>query len=94
MCRRAKLRYGPEIDIWSAGCIFAELLTGCPLFGKDTEIDALYSICKTCGSPDPSEWPEVQQLPGWEACRKEFKQNRLRATLLHIINDKRKVPLL
>ena len=25
-------RYGPEVDIWSIGCIFAELLTGKPLF--------------------------------------------------------------
>jgi serine/threonine protein kinase len=26
------VRYGPEVDIWSVGCIFAELLTGKPLF--------------------------------------------------------------
>jgi serine/threonine protein kinase len=91
VCRKAKLQYGPEIDIWSAGCIFAELLTGYPLFGKDNEIDALYAICKMCGSPNPDEWPEVVNLSGWQACRKEFKQNRLKATLLQLINDRRKV---
>lgn len=25
-------RYGPAIDMWSVGCIFAELLTGRPIF--------------------------------------------------------------
>lgn len=25
-------KYGPEIDMWSVGCIFAELLVGKPIF--------------------------------------------------------------
>lgn len=25
-------KYGPEVDIWSVGCIFAELLVGKPIF--------------------------------------------------------------
>lgn len=91
VCRRSRLRYGPDIDIWSAGCIFAELLAGSPIFGKDTEVDALYAICKTCGSPDPVDWPEVTALPGWEACRKEFRQSKLRTDLLRKINDRRRV---
>ncbi|ESU37685.1 Cyclin-dependent protein kinase, CMGC RCK [Giardia duodenalis] len=37
--------YGPPIDIWAAGCCFAELLTGDPLFPGDTEIQQLQLIC-------------------------------------------------
>lgn len=90
-CRKSRIRYGSEIDIWSAGCIFAELLAGMPLFSKDTEVDALYAICKTCGSPSPAAWPEVVKLPGWESCRKEFVQNRLRSTLISRVLERRRV---
>jgi serine/threonine protein kinase len=88
--RKVRIRYGPEVDVWSAGCIFAELLTGVPLFGRDDEIDALYAICQTCGSPDPAEWPEVTQLAGWESCRKDFKVNKLRQTLAQRMYSKRR----
>ena len=36
-------------DLWSKGCIFAELLTGQPLFPGDTDIDQLYRIMKCLG---------------------------------------------
>lgn len=29
--------YGPEIDMWSIGCILAELLTSKPIFAGDRE---------------------------------------------------------
>jgi len=33
-------RYGPAVDMWSVGCIFAELLHGKPIFpGKDEVSD-------------------------------------------------------
>ncbi|KAJ2993686.1 Cyclin-dependent kinase-like 3 [Globomyces sp. JEL0801] len=41
--------YGKAVDIWAAGCIFAELLTGQPLFPGDTDIDQLYRIMKCLG---------------------------------------------
>ena len=47
-------QYGPEVDIWSAGCIFAELLTGMVLFAshEHTELCELELIFQRCGSPD------------------------------------------
>ena len=36
--------YTPAVDIWSVGCIFAELVTFDPLFPGDSEIDELFSI--------------------------------------------------
>ena len=64
---------------------------GAPLFGRDDEIEALYHICHTCGSPNPDEWPEVTQLSGWESCKKSFKKNQLRETVMRNTRQTRKV---
>ena len=37
------------MDIWATGCIFAEILTGQPLFPGDTDIDQLFRIMKCLG---------------------------------------------
>ena len=36
--------YGPEVDIWGLGCIFAELFTGKPIFAGSDEISQLEAI--------------------------------------------------
>jgi serine/threonine protein kinase len=90
-CRDEEVPYGAEIDIWSTGCMFAEMLMGRPLFPAKTEADALNAICEVCGSPDPVKWPEVLQLSGWQACPKDFQQNRLRASLRETIVKNRPV---
>lgn len=41
--------YGKGVDIWACGCIFAEILTGNPLFPGDTDIDQLFRIMKIQG---------------------------------------------
>ena len=45
------VEYGKPVDIWAAGCIFAEILTGEPLFPGDTDLDQLYRIMKCLGIP-------------------------------------------
>ncbi|XP_025992137.1 cyclin-dependent kinase-like 4 [Solenopsis invicta] len=42
-------RYGREIDIWAVGCIYAEMVTGQPLFPGDSDVDQLYRITKVLG---------------------------------------------
>ncbi|MEQ2199879.1 Dual specificity tyrosine-phosphorylation-regulated kinase 2 [Xenoophorus captivus] len=46
-------RYGMPIDMWSLGCILAELLTGYPLLPGEDEADQLACIIELLGMPSP-----------------------------------------
>jgi p38 MAP kinase len=46
------MHYGKEVDMWSAGCIMAELLTGQILFPGTDHIDQLTRILQIVGTPD------------------------------------------
>lgn len=41
--------YGPAVDVWAIGCLFAEMMTGNPIFPGDSDIDQLYIIIKLIG---------------------------------------------
>nr|XP_028950126.1 cyclin-dependent kinase C-1-like isoform X2 [Malus domestica] len=56
-------KYGPAVDMWSVGCIFAELLHGKPILQGRNEPDQLNKIFELCGSPDEINWPDVSKLP-------------------------------
>uniref|UniRef100_A0A7S2ZKD4 cyclin-dependent kinase n=4 Tax=Rhodosorus marinus TaxID=101924 RepID=A0A7S2ZKD4_9RHOD len=60
-------RYGKAVDIWSIGCIFAEMVTRQPLFPGDSEIDELYKIFRTLGTPTEETWPGVSELPDYKS---------------------------
>lgn len=42
--------YSASIDVWSVGCIFAELLHGKPILPGTTEVEQLHQIFKLCGT--------------------------------------------
>ncbi|KRT83023.1 protein kinase, partial [Oryctes borbonicus] len=44
-------QYGPPVDVWAIGCLFAEMMTGDPLFPGDSDIDQLYLIVRMIGKP-------------------------------------------
>lgn len=71
--------YHTSVDIWSVGTIFAELVSGVPLFPGESEIDQLFKIFRVCGTPNNSVWAGVEKLanfngsfPRWKA--KEMKK--------------------
>ncbi|WBW72532.1 serine/threonine protein kinase Gsk3 [Schizosaccharomyces osmophilus] len=43
--------YTPAIDVWSTGCVMAELMLGQPLFPGESGIDQLVEIIKILGTP-------------------------------------------
>lgn len=47
--------YTPSIDVWSLGCVFAELILGKPLFPGKSGIDQLVEIIKVLGTPTKEE---------------------------------------
>ncbi|KAM9704939.1 mitogen-activated protein kinase 12-like [Menidia menidia] len=47
------MRYTQTVDIWSAGCILAEMLLGRPLFKGSDHLDQLREIMKVTGTPGP-----------------------------------------
>ena len=55
-------RYGPAVDMWSAGCILAELLLGRPLFTGKTEMEQLQQIFDLLGTPTLDSWEGFQDL--------------------------------
>lgn len=59
-------RYSTPVDVWSIGTIFAELATKKPLFHGDSEIDQLFRIFRTLGTPNNDVWPDVESLPDYK----------------------------
>lgn len=56
--------YSQAIDVWSAGCIFGELVTGRPLFAGDSEIDVVFKIFRSIGTPTDNDWPRLRSDKG------------------------------
>ncbi|XP_031500329.1 probable serine/threonine-protein kinase At1g54610 [Nymphaea colorata] len=48
--------YDVAVDLWSTGCILAELLAGKPIMPGRTEVEQLHKIFKLCGSPSEDYW--------------------------------------
>lgn len=55
--------YTTAIDMWSIGCIFAELIQKDPLFPGRGEIDQLNRIFNLLGKPNEDMWPGFSRLP-------------------------------
>jgi len=51
--------YTTNIDVWSAGCVFAELMLGQPIFPGDSGVDQLVEIIKVLGTPTREQIKEM-----------------------------------
>lgn len=57
--------YSTPVDMWSVGCIFAEMVRKQPLFPGDSEFQQLLHIFKTLGTPNEHVWPGVSRFRDW-----------------------------
>ncbi|XP_076945243.1 cyclin-dependent kinase B2-2-like [Bidens hawaiensis] len=57
--------YSTAVDMWSVGCIFAELVTNTAIFAGDSEVQQLLHIFRLLGTPNEEIWPGVSKLKDW-----------------------------
>ncbi|EES15619.1 hypothetical protein BDA96_08G028100 [Sorghum bicolor] len=62
--------YSTGVDMWSVGCIFAEMARRQALFPGDSELQQLLHIFRLLGTPSEEQWPGVSELRDWH----EFPQ--------------------
>jgi len=60
-------QYSVGLDMWSIGCIFAELFLKKPLFAGDSEIDQLFRIFRVFGTPNDTMLPGYKNFPDYNS---------------------------
>lgn len=55
--------YSTAVDMWSVGCIFAELVLGEALFSGKGEVDQIQRVFDVLGKPTEANWPGLGELP-------------------------------
>ncbi|KAF4966432.1 hypothetical protein FSARC_5876 [Fusarium sarcochroum] len=73
--------YNTSIDIWSAGCIMAEMFTGRPLFPGTTNEDQIIRIFRIMGTPTERTWPGITQFPEYKPTFQMYATQDLRNIL-------------
>ena len=68
--------YGTTVDMWSIGCIFAEMVSGKPLFMGKSESDQLKKIFKIRGTPSDTYAPSLRELPEWGVNENVFQPSQ------------------
>jgi len=68
--------YSTAIDVWSMGCILAEILLGSPMFPGSSGVDQLVEVIKIMGTPTKDELKAMN--PNYQ----EFKFPQLKANPL------------
>lgn len=69
--------YSTSVDMWSVGCIFAEMVTLRPLFPGDSQIDELFRIFRILGTPTEEHWKGVTSLPDYSPTFPQWKGEEL-----------------
>ena len=69
--------YSTAVDIWSIGCIFAELMLRIPYLPGESDMDQLKTIFRALGSPTEEDWPvSVNYLSTSQFADPHFKRHK------------------
>ncbi|XP_022751003.1 probable serine/threonine-protein kinase At1g54610 isoform X3 [Durio zibethinus] len=89
--------YGVGIDLWSAGCLLAEMFAGRPIMPGRTEVEQLHRIFKLCGSPSEEYWkklklpasfrPPQHYKPGYQEAFGDFPDSSFRLLTMLLALD-------
>jgi serine/threonine protein kinase len=70
-------QYTPKIDMWSVGCIIAEMFRRSGFLRGATEPTQLDLIFRTCGHPTAEAWPNInEECPLWKKFEPAANQPR------------------
>ena len=70
--------YSTTVDIWSIGCIFAEMYIKKPVFRGVNELDELDKIFEIKGTPTKDIWYDIDKLPNYNIVFKKYKKQNLK----------------
>ncbi|GAB65303.1 cdc2-related protein kinase 1 [Plasmodium cynomolgi strain B] len=76
--------YTNKIDIWSVGCIFAEMILKKPLFIGENEIDQILKILSLLGLPDREDYPEFYEYSFISKNKELFKKKKIKMNVTKI----------
>eukprot|EP01018_Ginkgo_biloba_P027775 Gb_16802 [translate_table: standard] len=82
-------KYTLALDMWSVGCIFAQLArAGQALFKGESEFTQILNIFKVLGTPTEDIWPGLTSFPNWHAYP-NFKPEKIEDNV--VLNSKGKM---
>lgn len=76
--------YSTSVDIWSIGCIFAEMVMNRPLFAGSSASDQLSKIFYTLGTPTTEIWSDITLLPGFSYHFPKYRVRNVAETVRHL----------
>jgi len=76
-----KRQYSTSVDLWSAGCIFAEMAMRKPLFAGDSEVDEVLKIFKMLGTPTEETWPGVTMFKDFKLSFPKYEPTSLSSVI-------------
>lgn len=86
--------YSATVDLWSVGCIIAEMMNFEPLFKAESEVGLLHRIFQVLGTPAESCWKGVKDLPFFRSSFPQWHRQDLRQLVPRMAQDPKGLDLL